>query len=168
MAITEIKRVRNDSDVYIAVKNMENSSTNNNPNVQPRQTKICAIWVPWCWEPAQWKGHHIKVGDYSLPDGRDARPLVIFHLAAWGVHPLLQGRLLALPFGVGARRGRGEWEANLGHNRGPIDQVRDPLVKPLADALPFARATEGHTVLRSSTCSFREASLRAKALGRRF
>ena len=43
MAITEIMRVRNDSDVYIAVKNMENSSTNNNVNVQPRQTKPCAI-----------------------------------------------------------------------------------------------------------------------------
>jgi hypothetical protein len=52
MAITEIMRVRNDSTITVAVKNMENSSTNNNPIVQPKQTKICAIWVPWCWETA--------------------------------------------------------------------------------------------------------------------
>jgi len=73
MAITEIMRVRNDSDVYIAVKNMENSSTNNNVNVQPRQTKPCAIWVPWCWEPAQWKAHHIEVGTIASP--RDGTPV---------------------------------------------------------------------------------------------
>lgn len=73
MAITEIKRVRNDSDVYTAVKNMENSSTNNNPTVPPGQTKLCAIWVPWCWAPDQWKGHHINVGFIVSPtDGTPA------------------------------------------------------------------------------------------------